>query len=651
MSAAYDRITDALRDHGSKVSTTSGRTMAQCPAHEDHNPSLSVTGIEGQVLIHCHAGCDPDNVLDGLTLTKADLYDEPKGATYSYDDGRIVHRTPSKGFRQTGNTKGTALYRLEQVTNAVKAGQTVHLVEGEKDVHAIESAGGVATTAAGGTNVHKADLTPLHGAHVVAVVDCDDAGDKWAEKVHAALDGQTASLAFVRAASGKDAADHIAAGRTLDELVEVIHERPAGRRVVLTSAAQIKPRPVRWLWEGRLALGTLGVLAGREGLGKSTLAYWIAARMTQGDLEGCYRGTPKSVLVAATEDSWAHTIVPRLMAAGANLNHVYRLDVLDADDIQVGLSLPRDLLDIERQARQVDAGLILLDPLTSRLGDLDSHKDAEVRQALEPLVAIADRTRTAVLGLMHHNKSGSVDPLQLVMGSKAFTAVARSVHTVVPDPDDEAVRLFGTPKNNLGTTNLPTLAFTLASHPIDTDEGTAWTGQLVWGEARAESIREAMGRTVGDDERTATDEATDWLGDYMNAKHGQAPSADVKRAGKSAGHTDKALRRAREKLRIDVSSVGFPRVTHWALPVAHTVVPSVVPSSWGECREGMTGTEGAQLRRSGPVASVVPSHGDGAPLQGTTECTRCGKPLAPGRSADGATLCTYCVEDAQAEAS
>ena len=58
--------------------------------------------------------------------------------------------------------------------------------------------------------------------------------------------------------------------------------------------------------------------------------------------------------------------------------------------------------------------------------------------ALEPLVAMADMINISVLGLIHHNKSGATDPLQVVMASKAFPAVARSVHTVIPDPDDEA---------------------------------------------------------------------------------------------------------------------------------------------------------------------------------------------------------------------
>jgi len=345
----------------------------------------------------------------------------------------------------------------------------------------------------------------------------------------------------------------------------------AHRRIVLTSAARIRPRPVFWLWTGRLALGTLGLLAGREGTGKSTLSYWIAARITRGELPGQYQGAAKAVLVCATEDSWEHTIVPRLMAAGADLALVYRVEVLNADDIHVGLSLPRDLLAVDRAARETDAAMLLLDPLMSRLGDLDTHRDAEVRQALEPLVAIADRTSMAVLGLIHHNKSGSADPLQLVMGSKAFTAVARSVHTVVPDPDDDTDtrRLFGTPKNNLGRTDLPTLSFTIASYAIDTDEGTAWTGRLEWGEELAASIGDTMRRAAdGREDRSATSEAADWLGDYVASKGGQVPSADAKRHGKAAGHSDAALRRARERLKLVVSSDGFPRVTYWDLPVA-----------------------------------------------------------------------------------
>jgi len=219
---AYDRIVDALHSHGSTVKANGTKATAQCPAHEDRNPSLSVTRIEGQVLVHDHGGCHVDAVLDALNLTKADLYDNPKGATYSYGDGRKVHRTPNKKFRQSGNTKGSELYRLTQVTQAVAAGVPVALVEGEKDVLALESLGAVATCSPMGAGKwHKVDSTPLHGAHVVVVADRDDAGEKHAAAIVASLIGKAASVRVVHARSGKDAADHVAAGFGLDDFEAV----------------------------------------------------------------------------------------------------------------------------------------------------------------------------------------------------------------------------------------------------------------------------------------------------------------------------------------------------------------------------------------------------------------------------------------------
>jgi 5S rRNA maturation endonuclease (ribonuclease M5) len=93
----------------------------------------------------------------------------------------------------------------------------IFLVEGEKDVHAIESAGGVATTAPQGAgNFSKVDVSPLAGRLVVCVVDRDDQGDKWATQVHTKLQGVAKAYRFVRSAAGKDAADHVAAGHDLN---------------------------------------------------------------------------------------------------------------------------------------------------------------------------------------------------------------------------------------------------------------------------------------------------------------------------------------------------------------------------------------------------------------------------------------------------
>jgi RecA-family ATPase len=125
------------------------------------------------------------------------------------------------------------------------------------------------------------------------------------------------------------------------------------RSVVITSASRIRPARVRWLWQDRLAVGTLALLAGREGVGKSILAYWLVAVITRGVLPGEHHGQPKAVLVAASEDSWEHTIVPRLMAAGADLDLVYRVEVITSTNVHSEISMPQDLHDLEQRAVEV----------------------------------------------------------------------------------------------------------------------------------------------------------------------------------------------------------------------------------------------------------------------------------------------------------
>ncbi len=312
-----------------------------------------------------------------------------------------------------------------------------------------------------------------------------------------------------------------------------------GRRVSLTAAGAIKPRPVRWLWEQRLALGMFGLLGGREGIGKSILAYTLAADITRGRLDGAYLGSPRAVIVAATEDSWEHTIVPRLMAAGADLDRVFRVDVTTPEGVDTSISLPSDLADVERVTSEAGAALLILDPLLSRLDPaLDTHKDAEVRRALEPLVALATRTTCSVLGLIHVNKSTSSDPLTTLMASRAFAAVARAVLFVMTDPDDESVRLLGQAKNNLGRMDLPTLTFTIEGACVaETAEGPVWTGKLHWLGETTRSIREAMeAATASTGDRTATAEAADWLHDYstLERRHLRLCAREEGRKGRRA---------------------------------------------------------------------------------------------------------------------
>ncbi|MGI8699615.1 MAG: AAA family ATPase [Nocardioidaceae bacterium] len=405
---------------------------------------------------------------------------------------------------------------------------------------------------------------------------------------------------------------------------EPADDEPPFRRVTLTAASSIAVRPVKWLWTQRLALGTLALLGGREGIGKSTIAYTLTADITRGRLPGECHAKPRAVIVAATEDSWSHTIVPRLMAAGADLDRVYRVDVNTYDGTTVDLILPRDLRSLDDAVRRVDAALILLDPLMSRLdAKLDTHKDAQVRQALEPLVRVADASGAAILGLIHVNKSASTDALTTLMASRAFAAVARAVLFVMVDPDDETTRLLGQPKNNLGRTDLPTLTFRIESaHVTDTDEGPVWTGRVHWLGETSRSIQEALSSaSEPSDARSATKEAAEWLVDHLTSQGGTDDSATIKAEGRKAGHSEDCLKRARrDHVRATVESVGFPRRTFWTLPGYGHTPSGPVGASTGESSPTalttLTAPTGPSVGAVSAVGAVRERRDDLLPLDG-----------------------------------
>jgi hypothetical protein len=261
--------------------------------------------------------------------------------------------------------------------------------------------------------------------------------------------------------------------------------------------------------------------------------------------------------------------VPRLMAAGADLTRVARVDVVTSDGVETVLTLPRDNTELTRVIREADAALVILDPLISRLSSkLDTHKDAEVRQALEPLVHLADKTDAVVLGIIHVNKGASRDPLNMVMGSRAFSGVARAVLFVAENPEKENSRVLGQPKNNLGRCDLPTRVFSIEeTHVLTTPEGEIFSGKLKWEGETDRTIREIVEENhEGGSHKTAVGEAKDWLDDFLKMNNGVAESASCKKEGHKAGHSKSAIERAYKKLRIKTESAGFPRRTWWLLP-------------------------------------------------------------------------------------
>jgi AAA domain len=355
-------------------------------------------------------------------------------------------------------------------------------------------------------------------------------------------------------------------------------QSPPQRHLLFTPASNITPRPVRWVWDttpaggrpteqGRFPAGSLVLAVGRAGLGKSQFAVWMAAQITRGVLLGCHYGTPRSVVYCATEDSWEMTIVPRLMAAGADLDRVFHVRAVDDGDPHARLTLPEDTRLLEAGIGEHDVALVVLDPLLSLLDhEINDYRAREVRHALEPVVAVADRTHCLFLGLAHFTKATGSDPLMLVSGSGAFGQLIRAGVGFARDEEaDGEALVLSQIKNNLGREDLPSLKYEIQPASIETPEGTSYVSKFRFtGEESERSVRDLLRGEVPDG-RTERDEAAEWLTAYLTVRGGEAPRRDLLKDAKAEGFSEATLKRAMRKAGVEAERSGFQGGSTWKL--------------------------------------------------------------------------------------
>ncbi len=149
---------------------------------------------------------------------------------------------------------------------------------------------------------------------------------------------------------------------------------PHDAEINLTCLAEIAPRPIKWLWPGRLARRKLTLITGDPDLGKGLAAVDAIARITTGGLwsdEAGGRAPLGECIIVSAEDAADDTLHPRLEAAGADLGRVHTVRSVIRRD-QEGrphpgeLSLQQDLEQLgEKIAALGDVSLIVLDPLNA----------------------------------------------------------------------------------------------------------------------------------------------------------------------------------------------------------------------------------------------------------------------------------------------
>ena len=203
--------------------------------------------------------------------------------------------------------------------------------------------------------------------------------------------------------------------------------------VVLVRATDVVPRAKKWLWEGHLLRGALELLTGVPGLGKSQVQCSYVACVTKGGGWPCGGkglGEPMSVIMVTAEDPLDQEVVPRLIAAGADLSRVHFLQYIKADEKQRQFLLSEDLDRIEKAVARIgDVGLITMDPITAYMGGkVDSHKVTEVRSQLGPLKDFSQKLQTAVSAVTHPAKNPGKRAIDHFIASQAFIAAARIGH-------------------------------------------------------------------------------------------------------------------------------------------------------------------------------------------------------------------------------
>jgi hypothetical protein len=243
---------------------------------------------------------------------------------------------------------------------------------------------------------------------------------------------------------------------------------------VLSTAADFIPTVVRWTWKDRIPAGKVTVIDGRPGVGKSCMTLDIAARVTRGrEMPDGFDPAmgPRNVIIVTAEDDWADTVVPRLMAAGADLARVSRLD---------DLGIPDGVPDLEKRILEVEAALVIIDPLVAFVAaKYNLYRDQDARTALRPLADVAERTGAAVVGLRHVNKTQGAPAQDRGTGSVAIGGAARSNLIAGPDPDREGHFVLASIKNNLGR-RPPSLGYSLEPVDVKLSDGIAEVAVVRW---------------------------------------------------------------------------------------------------------------------------------------------------------------------------
>jgi AAA domain/Bifunctional DNA primase/polymerase, N-terminal len=321
-------------------------------------------------------------------------------------------------------------------------------------------------------------------------------------------------------------------------------------------ASTFEMSAVQWLWPNRFALGKLGILAGLPDEGKGQVLCDMAARVTRGLDWPCGEGTAPlgNVVLLTAEDDPKDTVVPRLLAAGADWERVEIVQMVHEAGKDRMFSLVNDLdLLRERVLAVSNVKMIQIDPITAYLGvkQMDSFRTTDVRAVLGPVTDLAGELMVSIVGIMHFNKKTDVANVLLrISDSLAFGATARHVYAVVDDAENKR-KLLVKGKNNLAPHDTKALAYGFGAREVGKDKQTGkaiWAPHVIWHPQHVDVTANDAMQAAGGQSGYAKREAREFLLERLKA--GPVKADDLLEEAEQNGISKRTLMRMKKDLGI-----------------------------------------------------------------------------------------------------
>ena len=328
---------------------------------------------------------------------------------------------------------------------------------------------------------------------------------------------------------------------------------PVGE-IVSRLASDVVPVPINWLWEPYLQEDALNAYYGNPGIGKGNTGIDNIACLTTGHrfpTETDSLRKPVNCIILAAEEGTADTIVPRLIAAQADLKRVRIMESIHYH--RENDKLPDRMITLQNDIAVIRADLekykdraerfLVLDPITNYVGDINFNQDGEVRPVLTLLKNLAEDLKITILIIGHFNKNSNVaGALDKPGGGRAWTAVPRTVWGFFKDPEDNERRLMVNLKMNNAKESNTGLAFTIANRVIGTKpNGKPWGVSCVPWIGNTESSADEIVAAQHPEARRDS-KGVKFVTDELKA--GVRRAVDVYRAAEKEGISESSLKRA-----------------------------------------------------------------------------------------------------------